>query len=55
MRACVQRVTTASVTVAGEVVGQIEHGLVVLLGVGQQDTPADADYLARKLVGTADL
>jgi D-aminoacyl-tRNA deacylase len=51
MRACVQRVTTASVTVAGEVVGQIDHGLVVLLGVGQQDTPADADYLARKLVG----
>lgn len=50
MRACVQRVTTASVTVAGEIVGQIEHGLVVLLGVGRQDTPADADYLARKLV-----
>ncbi|MHB8969250.1 MAG: D-aminoacyl-tRNA deacylase [Pirellulaceae bacterium] len=50
MRACVQRVSAASVTVAGEVVGQIEHGLVVLLGVGQQDTPADADYLAQKLV-----
>jgi D-aminoacyl-tRNA deacylase len=51
MRACVQRVTTASVTVAGEIVGQIDRGLVVLLGVGQQDTPDDATYLARKLVG----
>ncbi|MHB0955646.1 MAG: D-aminoacyl-tRNA deacylase [Pirellulaceae bacterium] len=51
MKACVQRVTSASVSVAGEVVGQIEHGLLVLLGVGQQDLPSDADYLARKLVG----
>ncbi len=50
MKACVQRVSQASVTVAGEVVGQIDHGLVVLLGVGQADTQADADYLARKLV-----
>jgi D-tyrosyl-tRNA(Tyr) deacylase len=47
----VQRVSAAHVTVSDEVVGQIEHGLVVLLGVGQQDTAADADYLAQKLVG----
>ncbi|MHB8863812.1 MAG: D-aminoacyl-tRNA deacylase [Pirellulaceae bacterium] len=51
MKACVQRVTSASVSVAGEVVGQIQQGLLVLLGVGQQDLPSDADYLARKLVG----
>ena len=50
MKACVQRVSQASVTVADEVVGRIERGLVVLLGVGQQDTEADADYLAHKLV-----
>lgn len=51
MKACVQRVTSARVTVHGEVVGQIERGLVVLLGVGRQDEPADASFLAQKLVG----
>lgn len=51
MKACVQRVTSARVTVAGEIVGQIERGLVVLLGVGQHDEPADAESLAQKLVG----
>ena len=45
-----QRVTRAQVTVDGEVVGAIEHGLVVLLGVAQDDTKADADYLAAKIV-----
>lgn len=50
MKACVQRVTQASVTVDREIVGQIERGLLVLLGVGQQDTADDAQYLARKLV-----
>ena len=50
MKACVQRVSQASVTVAEEIVGRIERGLVVLLGVGQRDTEADADYLAHKLV-----
>jgi D-tyrosyl-tRNA(Tyr) deacylase len=50
MKACVQRVSEASVTVAGELVGRIDRGLAVLLGVGQQDTEADADYLAHKLV-----
>lgn len=51
MRACVQRVTSARVTVDDVVVGQIESGLVVLLGVGRQDEPADAEFLAHKLVG----
>ena len=50
MRAVVQRVTRASVTIAGEVVGEIEHGLVVLLGVARDDTKEDADYLAPKIV-----
>lgn len=51
MKACVQRVSSARVTVDGAVVGQIELGLVVLLGVGRQDESADADFLAQKLVG----
>lgn len=51
MRAIVQRVSRASVTVEGEVVGRIDGGLCVLLGVGQQDTEADADYLAEKTSG----
>ncbi len=51
MRAVVQRVSRASVKVDGETVGEIEEGLLVLLGVGQEDTEADADYLAEKIVG----
>ncbi len=51
MRAVIQRVTRASVKVDGEAVGQIEKGLLVLLGVGQDDTEGDADYLADKIVG----
>jgi D-aminoacyl-tRNA deacylase len=39
------------VKVSGEIVGQIEEGLLVLLGVAQEDTEADADYLADKIVG----
>ena len=50
MRAVVQRVTRAQVTVDGEIVGAIERGLVVLLGVAHDDTKADADYLAPKIV-----
>ena len=49
MRAVVQRVTRASVTVEDEVVGEIENGLVVLLGVARDDTREDADYLAAKI------
>lgn len=44
-----QRVTRASVTVEGEVVGEIENGLVVLLGVARDDTREDADYLVPKI------
>jgi len=51
MRAVVQRVSRAKVTVDGEMVGQIEIGLVVLLGVARDDTEADANYLAGKIVG----
>jgi len=50
MRAVVQRVTRASVSIEGEVVGEIEHGLVVLLGIARDDTTDDADYLAPKIV-----
>lgn len=48
MRACIQRVHTARVTVGGEVVGEIEAGLVVLLGVGVDDGGDEARQLADK-------
>jgi D-aminoacyl-tRNA deacylase len=48
MRAVIQRVSRASVVMNGETVGGIEGGLLVLLGVGQMDTPEDAIQLARK-------
>jgi D-aminoacyl-tRNA deacylase len=51
MRAVVQRVSRAQVTVRGEVVGGIERGLLVLLGVAGTDKEADVDYLAEKIVG----
>lgn len=51
MRAVVQRVSRAKVTVAGEIAGEIGSGLLVLLGVGQADRENDADYLAEKVVG----
>ena len=50
MKALLQRVTRASVTIDGEVVGRIGQGLVVLLGVAEGDTSKDAEYLARKTV-----
>jgi D-aminoacyl-tRNA deacylase len=49
MRAVVQRVTRASVTIDGEVVGEIKNGLVVLLGIARDDTKDDVDYLAPKI------
>lgn len=49
MRAVLQRVGRASVTVAGEVVGAVDAGWLVLLGVAPGDTPADADWLADKV------
>ncbi|MGA9798865.1 MAG: D-aminoacyl-tRNA deacylase [Terriglobales bacterium] len=51
MRAVVQRVTRARVTVNGNVAGEIGLGLLVLLGIGREDREADADYLAGKIVG----
>jgi D-tyrosyl-tRNA(Tyr) deacylase len=50
MRAVVQRVKKSSVTVDGKVTGKIGPGLLVLLGVKKQDTTAEADYLADKIV-----
>ena len=49
MRAVVQRVSRAKVTVADEVTGEIDKGLVVLLGVARDDTRADVEYLAAKI------
>jgi D-tyrosyl-tRNA(Tyr) deacylase len=51
MRAVIQRVSRAKVVVDGETVGEIGRGLLVLLGVAQADTQADADYLADKTTG----
>jgi D-tyrosyl-tRNA(Tyr) deacylase len=51
MRAVVQRVSRAQVTVRGEVMGRIEPGLLVLLGVASTDKEADSDYLAEKIAG----
>ncbi|HZW80096.1 MAG TPA: D-aminoacyl-tRNA deacylase [Candidatus Deferrimicrobiaceae bacterium] len=51
MRAVVQRVSRAQVSVNEEITGQIGPGLLVLLGVGRDDTEADATYLARKIAG----
>ena len=48
MRAVVQRVTRAGVTVDGEVVGAIDHGLLLLLGIGEGDTEKEARWLAHK-------
>ena len=49
MKLVVQRVTSASVEVEGKIVGQIDDGLMVLVGFGQNDTTKEADYLAKKL------
>jgi D-tyrosyl-tRNA(Tyr) deacylase len=51
MRAVVQRVLRAQVSVGGEVIGRIGPGLLVLIGVSKADTQADADYLAAKITG----
>jgi D-tyrosyl-tRNA(Tyr) deacylase len=51
MRAVLQRVTQARVLVDDEVIGQIDRGLLVLLGVCQSDSPAQAQWLADKVAG----
>ena len=51
MRAVLQRVNHASVTVENKVVGEIGRGFVVFLGVGKGDTKEDTDYLVHKICG----
>jgi len=50
MRAVIQRVSEASVTIAGQVHGAIQRGLVVLLAVEEADTPEDIEWLSGKIV-----
>jgi D-aminoacyl-tRNA deacylase len=50
MKTLLQRVTAAQVTVEGKVVGKIRHGLVVFVGIANDDTADDIAYLARKIV-----
>ncbi|KAF9227588.1 hypothetical protein BS17DRAFT_773996 [Gyrodon lividus] len=50
MRAVVQRVASASVTVDGKVISDIARGLMVLVGIGTDDTPADVDILSNKIL-----
>ncbi len=49
MRAVIQRVKQARVSVEGKVIGEIKQGLLVFIGVGKGDEEADADYLAAKI------
>jgi D-aminoacyl-tRNA deacylase len=51
MRVVIQRSKAAQVTVNGETVGRIEHGLVLLVGVTHEDTEKDAEYVADKIAG----
>ena len=51
MKVVVQRSKEAKVVVDGEIVGQIEHGLMLLVGVTHEDTVEDAKYLAEKVAG----
>ncbi|MGP4064964.1 D-aminoacyl-tRNA deacylase [Oceanobacillus sp. M65] len=50
MRAVIQRAKDASVLVGGEVIGNIDNGLVVLLGITHEDTIEDAKYLVQKII-----
>jgi D-tyrosyl-tRNA(Tyr) deacylase len=50
MRILLQRVSSASVTVAGEVVGEIGPGLLAFVGIGHGDTEEHADYLVEKMM-----
>jgi D-tyrosyl-tRNA(Tyr) deacylase len=51
MRALLQRVRRASVTVEGRITGQIEHGILVLLGVAASDTQTEIEWMCNKIAG----
>lgn len=51
MRFLIQRVSQAGVSVDGQVIGRIDKGFLVLIGVGQKDTKAEADRLVKKMTG----
>ena len=51
MRAVIQRVSSASVTIDGKVKSSIGHGLLVLLGIGHEDGQEDIDWLVKKIAG----
>ena len=51
MRAVLTRVKSASVTIGGEMVGQIGQGFLILLGIGPKDTEKECRYLAEKALG----
>lgn len=50
MRAVIQRVTSASVTVGGELVSEIGEGLLIFLGIAHDDTETELDYIANKVI-----
>ena len=50
MRAVLQRVSRASVTVEGKITGEISQGLLVFLGVGKEDKEADSEWLIRRII-----
>ena len=51
MRTVIQRVTQASVTISGQVKSSIETGLLILLGIGKDDTEEDINWLVKKIIG----
>ena len=50
MKALIQRVKKASVEIEGEIVGEIDRGILIFLGVGKEDTKKDADFLTNKIL-----
>jgi len=51
MKAVIQRVSSASVMIEGDITGKIDRGFMILLGIGQEDTNDDVEYLAKKIAG----
>ena len=50
MKAVIQRVTSASVTIEGKIISEIKNGLLILLGIGQDDSSEDINWLSNKIV-----